>query len=85
MKQKVLYIVLLAALLLAACGGGGSAEQPVVVRVGKAGSPDTLNPGNAILANSYTIFELVYDSMYELNLDGSFRLSIADSAAVSDY
>lgn len=84
MKQKVLYIMLLAALLLAACGGGGSAEQPVVVRVGKAGSPDTLNPGNAILANSYTIFELVYDSMYELNLDGSFRLSIADSAAVSD-
>ncbi len=84
MKRTLVYILLLTALLLSACAGGGGADQPAVVRIGWAGSPDTLNPGNAILATSYTIFELVYDSMYELNLDGSFRLSLADSVSVSD-
>lgn len=81
-KQKALYLFVLIALLISACGGGNS--QPAIVRAGWAGSPDTLNPGMAILTEAYTIFELVYDSMYELNLDGSFTLSLADSAAVSD-
>lgn len=83
MKQRVLYTFLLVALILSACAGGGG-NQPAVVRIGWAGSPDTLNPGNAILATAYTIFELVYDSMYELNLDGTYRLSIAESANVSE-
>ncbi len=81
MKHKLLIILVIASLLLAACGGGG---QTSTVRIGKAASPDNLNPGMAILAASYTIFELVYDSMYDLNLDGSFTLSIADSVTVSD-
>jgi len=83
MKRTLIYVLLLAALVLSACGAGGTA-QPAVVRIGWAGSPDTLNPGNAILGTSYTIFELVYDSMYDLNMDGSFRLSIADDAYVSE-
>lgn len=83
MKQKIVYVLLLTALILSACSGGGG-TQPAVVRIGWAGSPDTLNPGNAILATSYTIFELVYDSMYDLNLDGSFSLSLAESANVSE-
>src|SRR5690606_14197245 len=29
-------------------------------------------------------FELVYDSMYELNLDGSFTLTLAESVSTSD-
>lgn len=81
MKQKALYVLVLVALLVSACGGGG---QSAVVRVGWAGSPDTLNPGMAILVEAYTIFELVYDSMYELNLDGSFTLSLAESVSTSD-
>lgn len=59
---------------------GGSA----VARIGWAGSPDSLNPGLAILTESYIIFELVYDSMYELNLDGSYTLNLADSVERSD-
>jgi peptide/nickel transport system substrate-binding protein len=55
-----------------------------VVRIGWAGSPDSLNPGLAILTESYTIFELVYDSMYELNLDGSYTLNLAESVERSD-
>lgn len=81
MKTKLLYIIVILSLALAACGGGG---QAAVVRVGWAGSPDTLNPGMAILTEAYTVFELVYDAMYDLNLDGSFTLSLADSVSVSD-
>jgi peptide/nickel transport system substrate-binding protein len=81
--KKYLSITMLFTVLLAACGGGGGGELSTV-RIGWAGSPDTLNPGMAVLSESYTIFELVYDSMYDLNLDGTFTLSLAESASVSD-
>ncbi len=80
MKQKLFYLLVLASLLVSSCGGG----TPTAVKIGWAGSPDTLNPGLAILTESYIIFELVYDSMYELNLDGSFTLNLADSVEVSE-
>ncbi|HUV28790.1 MAG TPA: hypothetical protein VMW34_15625, partial [Anaerolineales bacterium] len=44
--------------------------EPVMLRVGWGGSPDTLNPGTAVLSEAYTLFELVYDTMFDLNLDG---------------
>ncbi|MBC8508296.1 MAG: ABC transporter substrate-binding protein [Chloroflexi bacterium] len=59
-------------------------SEPALVRIGYAGSPDTLNPGAAVLSESYLMFELVYDTMYDLNLDGTFSLSLADSSEVSD-
>jgi peptide/nickel transport system substrate-binding protein len=83
MRQKLLYFVVIAALVLSACGGGG-AGVPSVVRIGWSNGPDSLNPGVAWLAEAYTIYELVYDSMYDLNLDGTFKLSVADSVTVSD-
>jgi peptide/nickel transport system substrate-binding protein len=57
--------------------------QPAVVRIGWGGSPDTLNPGAATLAEAYTLFELVYSSMYELNLDGTYSPDLAKSLDVS--
>jgi peptide/nickel transport system substrate-binding protein len=99
MKHKLLFILVVMSMILAACGGKpattatnepaaseapATTTEPAVVRIGWAGSPDNLNPGMAILTESYTIFELVYDSMYDLNLDGSFTLSIADSVKRSD-
>ncbi|NJC98745.1 MAG: ABC transporter substrate-binding protein [Anaerolineae bacterium] len=85
MKVKYAFVVVVTmfALLLSACAGLGQSE-PVVMRIGYAGSPDTLNPGAAVLAESYTMFELVYDTMYDLQLDGSFKLSLAESVDVSD-
>ena len=71
------------ALVLSACGGIAAAE-PVVLRVGWAGSPDTLNPGTAVLSEAYTIFALVYDSIYEYQLDGTYKLDVAESAETSE-
>ena len=60
------------------------AAEPAVVRIGWGGSPDTLNPGTAVLAEAYTLFELVYDSMYQLNPDGTYSLELAESVSTSD-
>ena len=81
MKRRFLFILVILALVLSACGGGG---EKSIVRIGWAGSPDNLNPGMGIWTESYTMYGLVYDTMYNLNLDGSFTLSIADSVVRSD-
>lgn len=98
-RTHLIWGLLLAlGLLLASCGGAAPAStpaaapegqrpapaQPATVRIGWGGSPDTLNPGAAILAEAYTLFELVYSSMYELNLDGSYSPDLATNIEVSD-
>lgn len=59
-------------------------EGPVVLRIGWAGSPDTLNPGPAVLTEAYILFELVYDSMFQLELDGTYTPELAESFEVSE-
>jgi len=56
----------------------------VTLRVGWGGSPDTLNPGTAVLAEAYTTFELVYDTMFDLQLDGTYELTLAESYELSE-
>lgn len=86
MKRIRLHLLFAAvlSLLLLAGGSGVQGQAAVTVRIGWAGSPDTLNPGVAVLSEAYTIFELVYDSMYQLNLDGTYSLELAKSVDVSD-
>lgn len=55
-----------------------------VLRIGWAGSPDSLNPGAAILSRSYTIFEMVYDSLMRLELDGTYTPELAESYTSSE-
>ena len=55
-----------------------------LLRIGWAGSPDTLNPGTGVLTEAFTIYELVYDSMYQLELDGSYSFELGEGASVSD-
>jgi peptide/nickel transport system substrate-binding protein len=82
-RYSLVTLLIVLALAISACGAAGI-SQPVTLRIGWAGSPDTLNPGTAVLAEAYTIFNLVYDTMYQLQLDGTFRLSLAESVNVSD-
>jgi len=83
-KRNVAFVIaVLLTLVVSACGGAGQAT-PTVLRVGWAGSPDTLNPGTGVLTEAYTIFALVYDTIYEYKLDGSYALDVAESVDVSD-
>jgi peptide/nickel transport system substrate-binding protein len=85
MKYTLLVVATTLALVLSSCAGVPLApSQPVTMRIGWAGSPDTLNPGVAVLSEAYTIFGLVYDTMYQLQLDGTFKLSLAESVNASD-
>ena len=86
MKRHRLYLLFAATLILVVLAGGSVAQgqAAATVRIGWAGSPDALNPGVAVLSEAYTIFELVYDSMYQLNLDGTYSLELAKSVDVSD-
>jgi len=85
MKVRHTFLVLmtLLALVTSACGAI-SQSGPAILRVGWAGSPDTLNPGTAVLSEAYTIFALVYDTIYEYQLDGTYKLDAAESAEVSE-
>jgi peptide/nickel transport system substrate-binding protein len=96
-KYTVLVPLIALAMVLSACGGAvappatdapatepGAPGESAILRVGWAGSPDTLNPGTAVLSEAYTIFALVYDTIYEYQLDGTYKLDVAESAEVSD-
>jgi len=68
---------LFCALVLLSCGSTPPADSPAVLRLGWAGSPDALHPGRAVLSEAYTLFNLVYDSMFRLEMDGSFTPVLA--------
>ncbi len=61
-----------------------SALAQSTVRIGRSGSPDSLVPGKAILAEAYTLFELVYDTMFDLQFDGSFKPELAETYSASE-
>lgn len=82
-KFRVLFaIIFILSTILSACAGTPGAEA--IVKIGWTGEPDSLNPGMALLTESFAIFNLIYDTLYELNLDGSYSLSLAESVNVSD-
>jgi peptide/nickel transport system substrate-binding protein len=96
-RHWYLSVLLALTVLVSACGGGSATtaapeatsappatEGPALVRIGWAGSPDTLNPGAGVLVEAYTIYSLVYDTLYEFQLDGTYKLDVAESASVSD-
>ena len=79
--KALLAIILITTTLLSACGPSG---PTAIVKIGWIGEPDTLNPAMAVLNESYSIFSLIYDTLYELNLDGTYRLSLAESVSASE-
>lgn len=91
-----LLIFLLLTLLPACAGNSTSAptgedaatastsSTPATLRIGWPGSPDTLNPGTGILAEAYTVYDMVYNTLYKLNFDGTFSLDAAERVTTSE-
>ncbi len=82
-RFKHLILPLAAALLLAGLTACQPEEEPVTLRIGWTGSPDTLNPGMGELVQATTIYELVYDAMFKLQPGGNYTPELADSFQVS--
>lgn len=92
------WLLLLLIFLLTACAGnptgapaadpeqGGTeaaGSTPATLRIGWPGSPDTLNPGTGILAEAYVVYDMVYNTLYKLNFDGTFALDAAENVTTS--
>lgn len=58
--------------------------ESAVLRIGRSSSMDTLNPGASVTAAAHSVFNLVYDTLYQIELDGTFSLELAERVDVSD-
>lgn len=72
------------ALVISSCTALAGQFEPSILRIGWTGSPDTLNPGAAEFTEADTIFGLVYDTMYQMQMDGTFKLILAENVTVSE-
>lgn len=61
-----------------------ASTEPVVLRVGWEGTPDTLNPAYAFLVESFTVFDLVYGALTTQQPGGEYVGNLADSWTLSD-
>ena len=62
---------------------GGTATGGTV-RIGTGGYPDSLNPGNGVLAEAYTFYELVYDTPVSVTSAGEYVPELASEWSASD-
>ena len=65
-------------------GGPTDGATGGTVRIGAGGSPDSLNPGNGVLAEAYTMYGLMYDTPIDITADGEYVAELAESWEVSD-
>ena len=63
--------------------GGGTATGGTV-RIGTAGYPDSLNPGNGLLSESYSLYELVFDTPIAVASSGEYVPELATEWSASD-
>jgi peptide/nickel transport system substrate-binding protein len=92
---SVLGVLATGSLILAACGaaqgtpatsegGDGGTATGGTVRIGHGGYPDSLNPGNGVLAEAYTLYELVYDTPIAVTSSGEYVPELATEWSASD-
>lgn len=62
---------------------GGTATGGTV-RIGVGGYPDSLNPGNGVLAEAYTMYELVYDTPIAVTSAGEYVSELATEWSASE-
>ena len=68
----------------AGSGTTGSGASGGTVRIGYGGAPADLNPGMGVLAEDYIVYDLVYDPLLEIDLEGNFQPKVATDWSVSD-
>ena len=61
-----------------------AASEPVILKIGWPGKPDTLNPAYAFLVESYSIFDLVYGSLTTESPTGEYVGELAKEWKNSD-
>jgi peptide/nickel transport system substrate-binding protein len=92
-RSSTRSLLVMLSLVLAACGGTSQSSAPSgsagsgtggTVRIGIGGSPDSLNPGNGLLTEAYTLYELIYDTAINLTGDGNYEPELATSWSVGD-
>ena len=54
------------------------------VRIGYAGAPADLNPGLGLLVEDFILYNLVYDALLSIDLEGNFQPGVASEWSVSD-
>lgn len=82
--RSIAFLIFLAFLVVGCAASQDGETLAAQVRVGSDAPPDSLNPGTAQLLSSYVIFTLVYDSLYQLSLDGGYAPVLVDEAQVSE-
>ncbi len=99
-KIALFLLLILSVMLAACGGGQATAEpaaeqpsqaaepapvgEPVTLRVGWLGFPDTLNPAYAFLSESYTMFDYVYSTLMTESSSGEYVGLLAESRTVSE-
>ncbi|MEJ5225225.1 MAG: ABC transporter substrate-binding protein, partial [Anaerolineales bacterium] len=77
-------LIVLALLLTGCVGQGAGVNQPVTLRVGWLGFPDTLNPAYAFLSEAYSMFDLIYSTLAVESPTGEYVPGLATEWSVSD-
>ena len=62
----------------------GTPTSGGTVRIGWGGFPDYRNPGNGVLAEAYSLYELVYDTPITITSDGDYVPELASEWSVSE-
>ncbi len=62
--------------------GAGTAGG--TVRIGYGGAPADLNPGLGVLVEDFIMYNLVYDALLNIDLEGNFQAKVATEWSVSE-
>jgi peptide/nickel transport system substrate-binding protein len=62
----------------------GAGATGGTIRFGWGGAPADLNPGVGVLVEDYIVYNLVYDSLLNIDLEGNFEPEVATEWSASD-
>lgn len=86
MKRKnVVIILILIALMLSSCSAPKSGQKDTsVLRMAKSVDPDGLDPQRSVAESTFEITSVLYDTLLEVQEDGTLEPGIAESYQLSE-